>query len=120
MYRLSYKVNKRRRTREVKRQSTRHLIAPCNYSSHDSLSDYNNEQPPQVQQQQQQDTVARLFKATEVDHVSFSTRINYIDEDVNWTSENDYEDDMRPLYNGSSVTVSNSIRLCNNKRCAIF
>jgi hypothetical protein len=105
MYRFPYKVNKRRRTREVKRQSTRHLIAPCNYSSDDNLSNYNDEQPSQVQQQQQQHIVQRLFRTTEVDHVSFSTRINYIDEDVNWINENDYEDDMRPLYDDSSITV---------------
>jgi hypothetical protein len=55
MYRFSQKVNKRRRIREIKRQSIHRLIAPYNNPSNDNVNDDNDQQLLQRQDGEQQD-----------------------------------------------------------------
>ena len=38
---------------------------------------------------------------------SFTSSIDHLNDDINWTTEEEYEDGKRPLYNGSSITVTN-------------
>jgi hypothetical protein len=113
MYRFSYQVNKRRRTRAIKRQSVRHLIASYNNSSNDSSNDENEEQSSS-QSHQKQHFEERSSKTMNDDHGSLPLCANYIDDDVDWISDAEYENDTRPLYSGSSVTVSTAIRLIND------
>ena len=47
-------------------------------------------------------------------YVSFTSSIDRLNDDINWTNEEEYEDDKRPLYNGSSITVTNAIRRITN------
>ncbi|CAF1433030.1 unnamed protein product [Rotaria sordida] len=118
MYRFSYKVNQKRRIRQIKRQSVRHIIAPDNNSSDDNFSDDNNEQLLQARDDEQQLREERSPMAINNDSIAYPSCPNYIDDDIDWInedeSEDEYEDDTRPLYNGSSITVTNAIHRITN------
>ncbi|CAF3955885.1 unnamed protein product, partial [Rotaria magnacalcarata] len=81
MYRFSYKVNQRRRIRQIKRQSARYLIASDNNSSDDNCSDDNNEQLLQVHGERQElhEEISPMVINNE--YVSFSSCVNDNDDD---------------------------------------
>ncbi|CAF1569579.1 unnamed protein product, partial [Rotaria magnacalcarata] len=126
MYRFSYKVNQRRRIRQIKRQSARYLIASDNNSSDDNCSDDNNEQLLQVHGERQElhEEISPMVINNE--YVSFSSCVNDNDDDIDRINEDEYEDDIdidqinedeydeRPLYHGSSITVTNAVHRISN------
>jgi hypothetical protein len=111
MSRFSYKVNKQRHTRDIRRHSIRQLIAPSN-NSFDGNSSTDNEEQLFQKPYQQEYVKVKSSTAADVDHVSTPSYTNS-DDDSGWISDNEYEDDTRPLYNGSSMTISNAIQLIN-------
>jgi tnp2 family transposase len=104
MYSYSYKVNKRRLLRKTKRQFLRHLIDPHDSSSDDNPIDENNEQAH---------LETKSSKLPDNNHVSLSSCTVNMEED-NWISDDEYEDDKRPIYVGSSMTLSTALRLIND------
>jgi hypothetical protein len=111
MYKYSYKVNQRRYTRQKKRQCIHHLI-----TSHDHASDKNsisgiNEQSSRFQHQEQQCYEKDLSTTINNDYISPAPDIDYINEEADWISEDENEKDDRPLYKGSSISITKAVRL---------
>ncbi|CAF3119373.1 unnamed protein product [Rotaria sp. Silwood2] len=113
MYRFSHKVNKRRRNREMKRQSIYQLIARHISSSNDNLDDGHNEYCLQEQNINQERLESTFDKKNDENYISPASQKVYVEDDNEWHDDDDdqYEDDSRLLYNGSSITVSSAIRL---------
>lgn len=107
MYRFSNKVNQRRIIRQLKRQSIRKIIVPDSDSSDDYYNNKSNEKLLETQLQQSYEEISHMSISNQFD--SFTTSANHWDDDINWISEEEYEEDKRLLYNGSSITVSNAI-----------
>jgi hypothetical protein len=63
-------------------------------------------------QRQQEDSEVKIDNTIDYNHVPSSSYTGYIKEDVEWISEDEdeYEEDARPLYNGSSITLSSAVR----------
>ncbi|CAF4922950.1 unnamed protein product [Rotaria sp. Silwood1] len=108
MYRFSYKVNQRRLSRKLKRQSVGHIIVSDNDSSDENYVGDNGEQ---LELHSFEET---SFLAVNIHDISFSSRINNVDDEINWESDEEYEGDQRPLYNGSSITVINAVHRITN------
>ncbi|CAF1332759.1 unnamed protein product [Rotaria sordida] len=114
MYWFSHKVNKRRRNREMKRQSIYQLIARHISSSNDNLDDGHNEYCLQEQNINQEKLESTFDKKNDDNYISPASQKVYVEDDNEWNDDEDddqYEDDSRLLYNGSSITVSSAIRL---------
>ena len=114
MYRFSYKVNKRRRNRELKRQSIYQLIAPHHSPFNDNSGDDKNEHCLQEQNIEQEKLESTFDKKNDDNYMSSTSHNVYVEDDTEWDDDDDddeYEDDARLLYTGSSTTVSNAIRL---------
>ncbi|CAF3357693.1 unnamed protein product [Rotaria socialis] len=123
MYKFSRKVNKKRLHREIKRRSVRQCIA-----RHRSLSNENSDDNCNGGNQQQQNIyinkIDSSYDEKNSDNYTLPVPSNvYVEndnersddvDDDQWNDdENDheYEDDSRLLYDGSKITVSNTIRL---------
>ena len=114
MYRFSYKVKQRRRVRQLKHHSVRQIVVPDNDSSHNNYSNESDEELLEIQYQQQQPYEETFHMSIDNQYDSFTSSIDHLNDDISWTSEEEYEDDKRPLYNGSSITVTNAIRRITN------
>ncbi|CAF1508484.1 unnamed protein product [Rotaria sordida] len=68
----------------------------------------------QARDDEQQLREERSPMAINNDNISFSSCTHYIDDDIDWNNEDEYEDDTRPLYNGSSITVTNAVYRITN------
>ncbi|CAF3309453.1 unnamed protein product [Rotaria sp. Silwood2] len=114
MYRFSYKVNQRRCIRRIKRQSVHKIIVPDSESSDNSHFSESKEDLLETHHQEQQpyEQISHMSISNEYD--SFETSVDHLDDDINWISEEEYEDDKRPLYNGSSITVTNAVHRITN------
>ncbi|CAF1185336.1 unnamed protein product [Rotaria magnacalcarata] len=121
--RFSRKVNKKRLHREIKRRSVRQCIA-----RHRSLSNENSDDNCNGGNQQQQNIYINKIDSSYDEKNSDNyilpvpsnvyvendnERSGDVDDDQWNDDENDheYEDDSRLLYDGSKITVSNTIRL---------
>ena len=107
MYRFSYKVNQRRLSRKIKRQSVREIVAlKCDTSNSDL--DYDSDK--QSSEIQYQETEQQCFYDKPLNIVKNDkfrrSLMNYRDDETEWISEDDYDFDGRSLYNGSSITLN--------------
>jgi hypothetical protein len=107
MYHFSYNVNKRRRLRHIKRQCIRQLIIPRTDSSDDDFDNESNEQTLQ----QSQNFEPMSSTAIDIDHLSSRSLTDYVEDASDCAMENEYEDDSRPLYVGSPMSVTTAVRL---------
>ncbi|CAF3017892.1 unnamed protein product [Rotaria sp. Silwood2] len=114
MYRFSYKVNQRRCIRRIKRQSIHKIIVPNSESSDNSYFSESQEDLLETHYQEQQPYEQTSLMSISNEYDSFVTSIDHLDDDFNWISEEEYEDDKRPLCNGSSITVTNAVHRITN------
>lgn len=110
MNRFSYKVNQRRRIRQLKRQSAREIIAPVNDSSSSTCSDETDKSPLRTSHQQQESHEKILDMSISNQYESLAFNCNQFNNDTDWISEEEYEEDERPLYYGSSINVIRAVR----------
>ena len=118
MNRFSHKVNKRRRIREKQRRSVRHLIAPDPNSSDDTTSRSSCHQSS-LSSSHESSFYEPSMETLVNDCNSASSNINFIHDDNHDTDNDDgqwmningdeYNNDNRPLYSGSSINVSDAI-----------
>lgn len=110
MHRYSYKVNKRRYFRQFQRQNLKNLLntTDCHSSSDETSNiDDNNEQL--INQEMTEKSKVLFSTIANTDDFSFATSRNYIDDENDWISEDEHEDDDRPIYSGSRITVTAAI-----------
>ncbi|CAF3290053.1 unnamed protein product [Rotaria sp. Silwood2] len=113
MYHFSHKVNKRRRVRQIKRQAVRQLIVGEN-SSDDCCVDNYSEQFSVTYDQQQQINVEKCSMIINNEPLPFSASANTADDNVDWTIEDEYENDARPLFHGSPISITDAINRITN------
>ena len=100
--------------RQLRRQSVRQIIVPDNDSSSNNYSNQSNDELIETGHQEQQSYVETSYVSINVQYESFETNIDYLNDDINWISEEEYEYDKRSLYHGSSITVTNAIYRITN------
>jgi len=111
MYKYSYKVNKQRHTRQIKRQSIRQLIISHDHSSDENSINDIDDQSFQFQHQQQQCDQKDLSTTINNTCISSTPDIDYIDEESDWINEDKNEHDELPLYKGSSISITKTVRM---------
>ncbi|CAF4431328.1 unnamed protein product [Rotaria magnacalcarata] len=92
MYRFSYKVNQRRRIRQLKRQSIKQIIVSNNESCDNDYNGESNEELLQTQHQQQQPYEETSYMSINNQNDLFPSNIYHLDDDINWISEDEYEE----------------------------
>ncbi|CAF2096533.1 unnamed protein product [Rotaria magnacalcarata] len=92
MYRFSYKVNQRRRIRQLKRQSIKQIIVSNNESCDSDYNGESNEELLQTQHQQQQPYEETSYMSINNQNDLFPSNIYHLDDDINWISEDEYEE----------------------------
>ncbi|CAM4805148.1 unnamed protein product [Rotaria magnacalcarata] len=89
MYRFSYKVNQRRRIRQLKRQSIKQIIVSNNESCDNDYNGESNEELLQTQHQQQQPYEETSYMSINNQNDLFPSNIYHLDDDINWISEDE-------------------------------
>ncbi|CAF1410547.1 unnamed protein product [Adineta ricciae] len=104
MYSYSYKVIKRRLIRQARRQSLHHALA----SPKSSTDDYSTDENPESTNME-----VYSLKSRDNSDIPYSSSTDQIDED-NWISDDECQEEKRPIYTGSSIMLSSAVRLIND------